>query len=342
MCSTHSNGLRRVEKLRKSFLLLIITIVSLVFVACANKPSQGLIQNESIKKQQSVEENKELKIALVMKTLTNPFFIAMEKGGRKAEKEFGVKLIVKTGAMETSIEQQIGIVEELISMKVDAIVIAPGSSTELVSVLKKAQDANIKIVNIDNRLDVDLSQKIGLLNVPFISVKNDEGAYLSAKYIADMIQNPVNAAILEGIRTADNAQQRKNGAYKAFSENANIKIVASETANWKIDEAYSVATNMFATHPDIKAIFCANDMMALGVLQYLKDSKKNDVLVAGFDNLDDAKAVLRDGTMAVTIDQQPEVQGYLGIKYAVELINGRSVAPETYVSVKVVSKKELE
>lgn len=330
------------SKLRKRILLVIvISIVSLLFSACANKPSQGLVQNEPTKSQQPAKENKELKIALVMKTLTNPFFVAMERGGRQAEKEFGIKLIVKTGAMETSIEQQIGIIEELITMKVDAIVIAPGSSTELVGVLKKAQDANIKIVNIDNRLDPELSKKMGLLNVPFISVKNDEGAYLSAKYIADMIQTSANVAIIEGIRTADNAQGRKKGAQKAFSENPNIKIVASETANWKIDEAYNVATTIFASHPDLKAIFCANDMMALGVIQYLKDSKKSNVLVAGFDNLDDAKTALRQGTMAVTIDQQPEIQGYTGVKYAIELMQGKSVAPETYISVKVVTKKEL-
>ena len=329
-------------KLRKKFLLVIfISIASLLFSACASKPSQGLVQNEPAKNQQSTKENKELKIALVMKTLTNPFFVAMEKGGRQAEKEFGIKLIVKTGAMETSIEQQIGIIEELITMKVDAIVIAPGSSTELVGVLKKAQDANIKIVNIDNRLDADLSQKMGLVKVPFISVKNDEGAYLSAKYIADMLQTPANVGIIEGIRTADNAQARKKGAQKAFAENANLKVVASETANWKIDEAYSVASTMFESHPDLKAVFCANDMMALGVIQYLKDSKKKDVLIAAFDNLDDAKTALQEGTMAVTIDQQADIQGYTGVKYAIDMIHGKTVAPETYISVKVVTKKEL-
>ncbi|MCB0021873.1 MAG: substrate-binding domain-containing protein, partial [Caldilinea sp.] len=88
-----------------------------------------------------------------MKTLTNPFFIEMEKGARRAEQELGIELIVKTGAQETSIEQQIAIVDDFIARGVDAIVIAPGSSTELIPVLKKAQDAGIVVINIDNRLD---------------------------------------------------------------------------------------------------------------------------------------------------------------------------------------------
>jgi len=148
------------------------------------------------------------KIALVMKTLTNPFFIEMEKGARRAENEFNIELVVKTGAQETSIEQQITMVEDLISSRVQGIVIAPGSSVDLIPVLKKAQDTKIPIVNIDNRLDPDLSRKLGLAGVPFISVDNEKGAYLSAKFICAQIREPAQAAILEGIRTAYNAQQR--------------------------------------------------------------------------------------------------------------------------------------
>ena len=146
-------------------------------------------------------------VGLVMKTLTNPFFIEMERGARRAEKEFGVRLIVKTGAQETSIEQQISIVEDMIRDKVDAIVIAPGSSVELIPVLKKAQDAGISIVNVDNRLDPAMSKTAGLANVPFISVDNVKGAYLSAKYVCDRVTAPTQAAILEGIQRSCQRQR---------------------------------------------------------------------------------------------------------------------------------------
>jgi len=74
-------------------------------------------------------------IALVMKTLTNPFFVEMEKGARRAEKDLGVNLTVKTAAQETSIEQQIQLVEDLVAAKVHAIVIAPGDSQRLIPAL---------------------------------------------------------------------------------------------------------------------------------------------------------------------------------------------------------------
>jgi ribose transport system substrate-binding protein len=281
-------------------------------------------------------------VALVMKTLTNPFFVEMEKGARKAESEIGIQLIVKTAAQETSIQQQIEIVEELIKSKVDAIVIAPGDSKELIPSLKKAQAAGIKVVNIDNRLDEDLSKKLGLTGVPFISVDNEKGAYLSAKFISDKIKTPTKAVILEGIREARNAQDRMTGALRAFKENPNINMVASETAHWKIDEAHDVTAHLFETNPSIGAIFCANDMMALGAVQFLDEKHLSNVLVAGYDNLDDARQAIRDGKLAVTIDQQASLQGYTGVQYAVKMINGEIMPVETFVDVIPVTQQNIK
>ncbi len=280
-------------------------------------------------------------IALVMKTLTNPFFVDMEKGARKAEDELGIRLIVKTGAQETSIEQQIQIVQELIHEEVDAIVIAPGSSVDLVEILKKAQDAGIVIINIDNRLDAEECRKQGLVGVPFVSVRNDDAAYLSAKMIADLVTGPAQAAIIEGIREAENAELRRQGAVRAFEENPNIEIVASESANWKIDEAYEQAKAIFKAHPSIEMVFCANDMMALGVIQFLKEADRQDVLLAGFDNLDDMRDAIRDGCAAVTVDQQADVQGYTGIVTAVKLLDGQTVDLETFVDAKVITEDNV-
>lgn len=277
-------------------------------------------------------------IALVMKTLTNPFFIEMEQGARQAEQELDIQLLVKTTAQETSIEQQISIIEELIQADVDAMVVAPGDSVQLIPVLKRAQEAGIQIINIDNRLDPQRSQEIGLSPVPFISVDNKYGAYLSAKYISDRVQSPTKALILEGIPTAQNAIDRKQGAMQAFEENADITTVVSETANWKIDEAHGVTREMFAEYPDISLIFAANDMMALGAIQFLAETGQDQVLVAGFDALKETQDALRTGQLSVTINQQAAQQGYLGVHYAVQALRGNELPEETMIDVLVVNQ----
>jgi ribose transport system substrate-binding protein len=333
-------GGRIMKKIASCF---IIVLLIAALTSCGQKSEQaGYVENgEKAGDNAPVARDGSRRIALVMKTLTNPFFVEMEKGARRAEKEFAIELIVKSGAKETSIEQQISIVEELIRDKVDAIVIAPGSSVELIPVLKKAQDAGIPIVNIDNRLDPELSKKAGLVDVPFISVDNVKGAYLSAKFACDRLSKPTKAAILEGIRVAKNAQDRKQGALNAFKESKNVELVASETANWKIDEAAEVTKKIFAKNPDIGLLFCANDMMAIGAMHYLEDSGKKQVLVAAYDALEEAKTAIKNGKLVVTIDQQADVQGYEGVKAALAMIHGKKPPVEKLVDVKIVSKETL-
>jgi ribose transport system substrate-binding protein len=251
-------------------------------------------------------------------------------------------LHVKTAAQETSIEQQIQLVDDLIAAKVDAIVIAPGDSQSLVASLKKASDAGIKVVNIDNRLDPETMTKVGLLDVPFIGVDNDSGAYKAGQFLATGVSNPTKAAILEGIRSADNARQRMEGAKRALSENKNIKLVASETANWKIDEAYKVTKSIFKKEPDIQLVFAANDMMAIGAVKFLQESGKTKVKVVGYDALEEATAEVKAGHMYATVDQQAAEQGYQGVVMALRLIKGEKVPPITMIETRLVSANSVK
>ena len=280
-------------------------------------------------------------IGLVMKTLTNPFFVEMEKGARRAETELGINLTVKTAAQETSIEQQIQLVEDLIAAKVNAIVIAPGDSQRLIPALKKARDAGISIVNIDNRLDPEAVKQAGMAPVPFVSVDNEAGAYKAGKFLAEGITQPTQAAILEGIRSADNAQQRAAGARRAWAENPQIKLVASETANWKIDEAYTATRQMFNQHPGIKLLFASNDIMAIGALKYLQESRRQGVKVAGFDALDEAVAEIRSRRLAATVDQQAGEQGYQGVALALRLTQGSTVPAVTTIDTRLITAGNL-
>ncbi|MBI9032765.1 substrate-binding domain-containing protein [bacterium] len=309
--------------------LFVIAILLLLLTVCQKEEQTSKLQESEDSLQAKYE------IALVMKTLTNPFFITMEKGAREAEKEFDINLTVKTGSQETAINQQIDIIRKLIESKVHAIVIAPASSVELVPILAQAQQAGIVIVNIDNKLDHETSANYNLKDVPFISVDNEEGAYLSAKYISKDVTKPTKAVILEGIRSAQNGIDRKHGAMRAFNENKNIKVVASKTANWKIDEAYEVFQNMWKENKDIELVFCSNDMMALGVVQYLLENKIENVKIAAFDNIEEIRPLLQSGEVSVTIDQQAKVQGYKGIETAIKLLNNEQVNDVTVSVLKV-------
>jgi ribose transport system substrate-binding protein len=239
---------------------------------------------------------------------------------------------------ETSFEQQVSIVEDLVQNKrADALVIAPANAHHLIPAVRKARDAGIPVVIIDARLDATQLAVADLAGLPFISVDNEKGAYLAVKALSAGIEVPTTAAILEGIRSAENAQARKQGAERAFSENTAIRVVASETANWKIDEAYEVTRKMFELHPGIGLLFAANDMMALGALRYLSDNGLSSVKVAGFDALPEIRTMVDQGKLAVTVDQRSAEQGYQGVLYAIRLLKGEKVPSETLIDVELVS-----
>ena len=267
------------------------------------------------------------RVALVMKTLTNPFFMEMERGARRAELALDIELLVKTAAQETSIEQQVIIVEGLIRSQVDAIVIAPGDSFRLIPVLTKAHDAGIVVVNIDNRLDPAFARKQGFVP-PFIGVDNRRGAAAAVRALTAGVTAPTEAVIIEGIRSAANAEARKLGALDAFAETPAIRVMAQESANWKVDEAYNMAALILGEHPSVKLIYCANDMMALGVIRLLQERNRTGVRVGGFDALPEAMPALHAGQLAVTVDQRADEQGQRGVQAAMAMLNGGTVPPE--------------
>jgi ribose transport system substrate-binding protein len=282
-----------------------------------------------------------IRVAFVLKSFTNPFFVEMAKGARAAQEEAGIDLQIKTTMPETSYEQQVRIVESQIKARVDAIVITPVDVQRLVPVLKKAQDAGIKLVNIDERLDPDTLKANGMKPVPFVGVNSEIAAYQAAKYAAAQVTQPSQAAIIEGIPGTYTSTDRKRGAQRAFAENANVRVVVIEAANWKADDAYEVAQRMFKAHPKIDIVYCANDLMAMGLIKYLHESGRRKVLVAGFDALDEAKHAIRAGQMVATVDQLAARQGYFGVMSALKLLRGDAVPESLMIETALVTARTL-
>lgn len=283
-----------------------------------------------------------IKVAVILKSYTNPFFVEMAKGARQAQAETGIELEIKTSTPDTSTEQQIRLVNSQIKAGVNAIVISPVDTRLLVPALKAASDAGIKIINIDERLNTEALTANGLYAVPYVGVDSEQGAYQAAKFIADQMRRPTEVAIVEGVSGTSTAIARHHGAQRAFQENRQLRLVQAGAANWRADEAYELAQRLFKSHPKIGAVYCANDLMAIGVIKYLQEAKNFKVLVGGFDALDEARGAIRAGQMAVTVDQRAAQQGYLGVISALKLLRGEEVPKVLLVETKLLSAGGLK
>ena len=139
------------------------------------------------------------RIALVLKTLNNPFFIDMQRGAEEAARKLGVDLIVQAAEREIDVDKQLQIVENLIQSKVDAICITPSGSREIVPAVLKANQAHIPVVIVDTRVDAAALKEAGGVVAAFIGSDNFEGGKLAGEFIIKALNGKGNVAILEGI-----------------------------------------------------------------------------------------------------------------------------------------------
>ncbi len=264
-------------------------------------------------------------VALVMKSLANEFFQTMENGARQHQRQHASEYeLLATGIKdEQDVARQIGIVEQMIARRVAALVVAPADSKALVAVTKRAADAGIVVVNIDNRFDAAALAERGLA-VPFVGPDNRAGAKAVGAYVAQRLTRGDPIAILEGAPNAFNGIQRRLG-FEDAARDAGLPIVRSQPAFWETGRANQVVSSLVAERPDVKAILCANDSMALGAVAALKAAGRSGrVLVAGFDNISAVADLVQSGEIVATADQHGDRLAVYGIEYALQRLRNPS------------------
>jgi ribose transport system substrate-binding protein len=283
------------------------------------------------------------RIALVMKSLANEFFKTMEDGAKADQQKNAGKYDLITNGIkdETDVAKQIDLVEQMVAQKVDAIVIAPADSKSMVGVCKKAMDAGIVVVNIDNKFDSAALAENGV-KIPFVGPDNRKGARLSGAELAKKLEPGDKVAIVEGAPNAFNAEQRKLGFQDAIKA-AKLTPVSSQTGNWEMDKANQIVAGMITEHPDIKGIMCANDNMALGAVAALKAAgKQNAVTVVGFDNISAVQQLVKEGKILATVDQHADKLAIFGIEYALEMLGKKATPADRETPVDLITKATLK
>jgi len=282
-------------------------------------------------------------VALIMKSLANEFFKTMEDGAKAHQSENPAlyELIANGIKDEQDVAAQIALVEQMVARKVAAIVIAPADSKALAPACKKAMDAGVVVVNIDNRLDPGVLQELGI-KIPFVGPDNRKGAKMAGDYIAGKLTKGDPVIIVEGIPAAYNGIQRKLGLDDAVKE-AGLNVVASQSAYWEMDKANSLVASLLTEHPEVKAILCANDSMALGAAAAARAAGKGGlVLVSGFDGIGAVRELIRQNQLACTVEQFADKQAVFGIEYALKMIGSKETPADQETPLELVTQESFE
>ncbi|MCP4259521.1 MAG: sugar ABC transporter substrate-binding protein [Planctomycetes bacterium] len=283
------------------------------------------------------------RIALIMKSLANEFFKTMEEGARLHHKEHEdqYELTVVGIKDEQDVGKQIDYVELMVAQGMDAIVVAPADSKALVPVCKRAMDAGVIVVNIDNKFDAAVLQDKGV-KIPFVGPDNRKGARLAGEYLAGKLKPADKVAIIEGVPNAFNGIQRKLGFEDAMKE-GQMDIVSSQSGYWETAKAEPIVSALTTEYADLKAVLCANDSMALGAIAAIKAAgKSDDILVIGFDNITAVQKLLKDGKILCTVDQHGDKLALFGIEYALEMLKGKGTPSDRETPVDLITAESLK
>jgi len=266
------------------------------------------------------------RVAVIMKSLANEFFVNMADGTKQhhAAHADDYELILNGIKDESDLTQQVALVEQMIALGVDVIILAPA----------------IVVINIDNRLDAALIADAGI-RVPFVGPDNREGARSVGEYLATILSAGDEVAIIGGISTAYNAQQRQAGFEDAMA-GVGANVVSVQDGNWHQAKASTIASAMISEYPDLKALLCSNDNMAIGAVAAVRQAgKTGEILVIGFDNISATHELLRNGDMLATADQYGSQLAIYGIEYALQILRDGTVPDDRKTPVDLITADNL-
>ena len=180
------------------------------------------------------------------------------------------------------------------------------------------------------------------MRIPFVGPDNYLGAETVGRYLAQRMTAGQEVAILEGVPTAYNSQQRTAGFRKA-AEDAGLNIVAQQSAQWDQTAAVTITSGILVQHPDLAAIIAANDNMALGAVAAVTHAgKTGDIAIVGFDNISAIRQLVKSGVVLATADQHADLLAVYGIEYALQAIESDAVLDDKSTPVDLVTIDTVE
>lgn len=318
-------------KIKKIMALAMAAAMTFSIVACGAVSIDG----ESSKKEESKEGGGNEKtgngsIGFSVSTLNNPFFVTLTEGAKDKAKELDAELIVVDAGDDAA--KQTNDIEDLVSKNISVLVVNPVDSDAVAPAVKDAMAKGIKVVTVDrgvNGVEVDCS----------IASDNVAGAAMATEYLVEKVGKAAKVAELEGVSGASATIDRGEGFHQVADKD--LDIVAKQTANFNRSEGMSVMENMLQANSDIVGVFSHNDEMALGAVEAIAATGK-DIAVVGFDATDDAVTAVKDGKMAATVAQKPELMGATAIETANSLVKGETVEKSIPVEVELITKENAK
>ena len=303
--------------MKKTLLLLLISLLSLS--ACKQKGP----------------ENEAKKMAIIISTLNNPWFVFLgEQAAAKAE-ELGYEAKIFDSQNNTALESDH--FDNVLVSGFQAILFNPTDADGSVANVLKAKQAGVPVFCMDREINSTDAATSQILSDSY------SGSVAIGKYFTQQLNKKGNYVELLGLVGDNNTWARSNGFHSVVDNYPELKMVAQQSADFDRNKALEVMESILQAQPDIDAVFCGNDAMAMGAYQALAGAGiADEVKVFGFDGADDVIMAIEDGKVSATGMQFPQVMAEKAAVFADEYLNGkRDFAQKIPVAVELVTKENI-
>jgi len=277
-----------------------------------------------------------LKIAFITKSYQHSFFEYMRVAAMDMAKEKGINLSYFAPTKPYNLEEQTRLVDDAIAKGVDGILLVPVDSVGMVPAVERANKAGIPVAIVNTKLQ-------GAKVVTFAAIENYDAMYQLTEYMMDKMGHKGRVIILEGAAGSQTAIDRLKAMQDVIAKYPDVKVLASQTANFNRADGMAVMENLLQTYPDFDAIISANFEMSLGAIEALRAANKlSGKLISGFDFMEEGVAAIKKGEATVTMDQNPQGQATQALDALVRSIKGEQVPPFIKIDGILIDKSNVD
>lgn len=275
------------------------------------------------------------KMAVVVSTLNNPWFVFLAETAAAKAQALGYEARIFDSQNNTALESDH--FENILVAGFDAILFNPTDANGSVANVLKAKAAGVPVFCMDREINSPDAATSQILSDSY------SGSVAIGKYFTQQLNKKGSYVEILGIVGDNNTWARSKGFHSVTDNYPGLKMVAQQSADFDRNKALEVMESILQAHPDIDAVFCGNDGMAMGAYQALAAAgKAGKVKVFGFDGAEDVITAINENKVAATGMQFPKVMAEKAAQFADEYIKGKRDFPKKIpVAVELVTQKNI-
>nr|WP_241738997.1 D-ribose ABC transporter substrate-binding protein [Pontibacter beigongshangensis] len=276
------------------------------------------------------------KVAVIISTLNNPWFVVLGESAAAKARALGYEAKIFDSQNNTALEADH--FENAIASGYDAILFNPTDADGSVSNVLKAKAADVPVFCMDREVNATDAATSQILSDSY------SGCVAMGKYFVQRLNKKGKYVEILGLVGDNNTWSRSKGFHSVVDNYPDLKMVAQQSADFDRNKAMEVLESVLQAHPDIDAVFCGNDAMAMGAYQAVVAAGIADrVQVFGFDGADDVVRSISEGKIAATGMQYPVVMAETAAAYADEYFKGKREFPQKMpVAVELVKQDNVK